>query len=63
MSAAEPAPRMRERTPVDDVRRVREKLSARFDNDVDQLAEYVHEVARELRGKLGLRPVPGDDRK
>jgi hypothetical protein len=54
---------MRERTPVDDVRRVREKLSARFDNDVDQLAEYVHEVARELRGKLGLRPVPGDDRK
>lgn len=55
MSATEPSVRKQEATPVDDVRRVREKLSAQFDNDIDKLAEYACKVAEEYREKLGLR--------
>ena len=58
MSAVEPSVRKQEETPVDDVRKVREKLSAQFDNDVDKLAEYAGQVAEEYREKLGLRSVP-----
>ncbi len=46
-----------EETPVDDVRRVREKLSTDFQNDVGKLAEHVRKVAAEYRTKLGLKSV------
>lgn len=47
-----------ETTPVDDIRRVRERLSAEFGNDVDRLAEHARKVAEEYRSKLGLKRVP-----
>lgn len=57
MSAVEPSIRKQEETPVDDVRKIRERLSAQFENDVDKLAEFAAQVAEEYREKLGLRPV------
>lgn len=47
--------REHETTPVDDIRRVRERLSAEFDNDVNRLAEHARKVAENLRKKLGLK--------
>ena len=58
MSAAEPSIHEQEDTPVDDVRKVREKLSAQFDNDIEKLADYASKIAEEYRDKLGLRSVP-----
>lgn len=49
--------RKRDKTPVDDIRRIRERLGAEFDNDVDRLAEHARKVAEEYRGKLSLKPV------
>jgi hypothetical protein len=46
-----------EPTAVDDVRRVRVKMSKRFSNDIDKLAEHAHEVARKSQKKLGLRSL------
>lgn len=57
MSHVDPVIRPREETPVDDVRRVREKLSAEFGNDVNRLAEHARRVADEYRTKLGLKVV------
>ena len=57
MSNVEPVIRKQEETPVDDVRRVREKLSAEFGNDVEKLAEHARKVADEYRTKLGLKSV------
>jgi len=57
MSSVEPVVRKQEETPVDDVRRVREKLSAEFGNDVGKLAEHARKVADEYRAKLGLKSV------
>ncbi len=57
MSAVEPSIRKQEETPVEEIRKVREKLSAQFDNDVEKLAEYANRVAEEYREKLGLRIV------
>jgi len=42
-------------TPVDDVRRVRKKLSKQTDNDVQKLADHAHQVAAKLRDRLGLK--------
>lgn len=42
-------------TPVDDVRRVREKLSRETGNDVNRLADRAREVAERLRDSLGLK--------
>ncbi|MFO0839260.1 MAG: hypothetical protein U1D55_12145 [Phycisphaerae bacterium] len=50
------APKMEE-TPVDDVRRVRAKLSQQAENDVNRLADCAGQVAEDLREKLGLRRV------
>lgn len=47
----------REVTSVDDIRRVRERLSAEFDNDVDRLAEHARKVAENYREKLGFKRV------
>ena len=57
MSGAEPLPRKTEETPVDDVRRVREKLSRDTGNDVNRLADHAHQVAERLRERLGLKPA------
>ncbi len=56
MSSAKPA-RKAEETPVDDVRRIREKLSRETDNDVNRLAERARQCAEKLRDELGLRPA------
>jgi hypothetical protein len=50
-------PRKTEETPVDDVRRVREKLSRETGNDVNRLADRARESAEKLRDQLGLRPA------
>jgi hypothetical protein len=47
----------KEETPVDDVRRVREKLSRETGNDVNRLADRARQTAEKLRDKLGLLPV------
>ena len=46
---------MDDESPVDDVRRIRERLSAQFDNDVHKLGAYASQVAEEYRRKLGLK--------
>ena len=57
MSKPEPTPPSTEQTPVDDVRRVREKLSQEAGNDVNRLADRARQVAEQMRDKLGLRRV------
>ncbi|MFH0981618.1 MAG: hypothetical protein V2A79_08780 [Planctomycetota bacterium] len=57
MSSVKPVPRTTEETPVDDVRRVREKLSAETGNDVHRLADRARQATEKLREKLGLRPA------
>jgi len=50
-------------TPVDDVRRIRTRLSRQFGNDVRKLGEHARRVAEEYRRKLGLKPAaPGERR-
>ena len=46
-----------EQTPVDDVRRVRERLSRETGNDVNRLADRARQAAEKLRATLGLRPA------
>ncbi len=55
MSGVEPATRKMEETPVDDVRRVREKLSRETGNDVNRLADRAHQAAEKLRDQLELK--------
>ena len=55
MSGVEPATRTAEPTPVDDVLRIRKKLSGETGNDVNRLADRARERAGALREKLGLR--------
>jgi len=57
MSSVKPVPQTTEETPVDDVRRVREKLSEETGNDVNRLADRAQQAAEKLREKLGLRPA------
>ena len=57
MSGVKPARTKTEETPVDDVRRVREKLSRETGNDVNRLADRARQVAEKLRDKLGLKPA------
>ena len=54
---ASPVPEGQEISPVEEVRAVREALSARFGQDIDRLADHASEVAAPLREKLGLRTV------
>ncbi len=56
MSSMKPARPKTEDTPVDDVRRVRRKLSEETGNDVGRLADRARETAAKLREKLGLKP-------
>jgi hypothetical protein len=55
MSRVKPAPRKVEETPVDDVRRVRRKLSDETGNDVNRLADRARETTEKLRDQLGLK--------
>lgn len=59
MSSRKPVPtgRADEASPVDDVRRVRERLSAEADGDVRRLAERAQRVAEQQQAALGLKPV------
>lgn len=57
MSGAEPLKRKKEETPVDDVRRIREKLSREAGNDVNRLADHAGKTAEQLRDELGLKPA------
>ena len=47
----------REETPVDDVRRVRERLDREAGGDVHRLAEAARQAAEQYREKLGLKIV------
>jgi hypothetical protein len=53
-----------EETPVDDVRKVRERLDREADGDIHALAQAARRTSDELRAKLGLRRVapPRDQR-
>lgn len=44
-------------TSLDDVRRVRERLSAEFDNDIRRLAEHAQRVAEQYQASLRLKVV------
>ncbi len=57
MGSEKPLPR-REPNAVDDVRRVRERLSAEHGGDVRRLAEYAERVAEQHIASLRLKPVP-----
>ena len=57
MSTVESSSPQTEETPVDDVRRVRRKLSEETGNDVNRLADRARDVAEKLREKLGLKPA------
>jgi hypothetical protein len=57
VSSVKPARPKTEETPVDDVRRVRRKLSDETGNDVNRLADRARETAAKLREKLGLKPA------
>ena len=57
MSTVKPSPQKTEETPVDDVRRVRRKLSEETGNDVNRLADRARQTAEKLREKLGLKAV------
>jgi hypothetical protein len=47
-----------ERTPVDDVRRVRERLSRRAGGDVHAIIRHSQKIAEKFRSKLELKAVP-----
>jgi hypothetical protein len=57
----------RELTPVDDVRRVRKRLTREAGSDIAKIARQAHRVAERLRKKLGLKfvdpPQPTQRRK
>lgn len=55
MSTVKPSPQKTDETPVDEVRRVRRKLSEETGNDVNRLADRARETAEKLRDKLGLK--------
>jgi len=57
MSQPELTPPIGEETPVDDVRKVRERLDKEAGGDVRALAAESRRVSEELRAKLGLRRV------
>ena len=48
---------VREKTPVDDVRLVRERLHREFGGDIRKLTEHARQVAEEYRQQLGLKVV------
>ena len=57
MSTVNTSPRKNEETSVDDVRRIRRKLSEETGNDVNRLADRARQMGEKLREKLGLKPA------
>lgn len=57
MSETSANPRVREETPVDDVRRVRRRLSEETGGDVCREIEEARRTAEKLRDQLGLKPA------
>lgn len=57
MNRLKSAPRWKERTPVDDVRRVRQKLSQAMSHDINRLADHARTTTEKLRRELGLKPA------
>ncbi|MEK6674160.1 MAG: hypothetical protein AABZ47_00730 [Planctomycetota bacterium] len=55
MNQPKPDTQERELTPVDDVRRVRERLSAEFNQDVSKLIDHAQKTAAPYHEKLGLK--------
>ncbi len=53
--------RQEDESPVGDVRRVREKLSERFGNDVRRLGEYARQVGEQKGHELGCEVVQKTD--
>jgi hypothetical protein len=49
-----------EPTPVDDIRRVRDRLNRQFDGDVHRLAAHAREVTERLQQQLGLKSAGRD---
>jgi hypothetical protein len=49
-------------TPVDDVRKIRELLSAEFGNDVRKLGQHAQRVAEEFQERLGLKRIERPNR-
>lgn len=49
--------RQEDESPVGDVRRVRERLSKQFGNDVRRLAEYVRQVGDQKARELGCEVI------
>jgi hypothetical protein len=46
-----------EPTPVEEIRRVRERLHRQFGGDVCRQAAYARKITEELRERLGLKPA------
>lgn len=57
MSEDQPRDRQDDESPVGDVRRVREKLSERFGNDVRQLGQYARQMGEQKGRELGCEVV------
>ncbi len=57
MSEHELRDKREDESPVGDVRRVREKLSQRFGNDVRKLGEYARQVGEQKGRELGCAVV------
>jgi len=55
MNKTIPASGTTDETPVDDVRRVRRKLSEETGNDINRLADRANALANKLSAKLGLK--------
>ena len=57
MSTTHPVPHATKDTCVDEVRRVRKKLSEETGNDINRLADRARKTTEALRDKLGLEPA------
>ncbi len=56
MSLTKPVPR-KEASCVDEVRRVRERLSEETGNEVHRLADHAQRITEQLKDELGLKTL------
>lgn len=61
MSEREASQATEESTPVDDVRGIRNRISAECGNDVRRLAAHVNQIGEALCERLGLRRPSSDE--
>lgn len=57
MSEQHPEHHQEDESPVGDVRRIREKLSEEFGNDVRRLGEYLRQVEKDTARELGCEVI------